>query len=365
MSKKSEIGNEVANSMNELLGSDSFTRIFHNVKTASVKEAEVNTEAVSDYKAFEQFVSLAKKKDKEEEVEKEDKKEDKDSGKKDDKKKEEKDSNKDDKKGKKKGKKPFPFWLKKKKASDNDKEYALAIKYMVQTLTRTSAALDNMGLEKSSIATMVALDHIIEEAAQEKFAHCDHEDYDLDENDVRGMDLLLGLDDPEAQEGFKDEELDDPHSSAALEKILMQNPELADELSSGLKDKFDVENQLKKRVKSRLENVVDTKGGESDIEELAAHKLPPLDNPASKFEPVNEYMKEQQDKERGGNKTERVPLPDDENWGGEDVRLDELNVDDPEVVKAYKELDAWVKSAEEKTVDGDDLDSLLETYIEG
>jgi len=392
MSKKSEIGNEVANSMNDLLGDENFTRIFHNVKTASVKDAGVNVEAVSDYNSFEKFVTLAKKKDKDKDEDAKDSdKEDKKSDKKDKKsdKKEDKESTKDDKKDKKKGKKPFPFWLKKKKASDKcncsedcscktgkcdcegckdcaacgDKMYASAIKYMVETLTRTSAALDNMGLEKSAIATMVALNHIIEEAAQDKFAS---DESSLDENDVRGMDLLLGLDDPEALEGFEDEELDDPQSSHALEEILTKDPQLADELSSGLKNKFDsehdIENQLRNRVKSRLDQVIDTKGDESDIEELAANKFPHLNNPANKLPAVNDYMKSKQNDEFGGNTT--VPAPRDE-WSGDNVSLDELNIDDVEVVNAYKELDAWVKSAETKTVEGDDLESLLETYIEG
>ena len=75
-------------------------------------------------------------------------------------------------------KKPFPFWLKKKKAGatcpdscdcsncmDSDDEvYASALRHIVDSFTKTSMALDNMGLEKSSIATMAILNHIIEEA---------------------------------------------------------------------------------------------------------------------------------------------------------------------------------------------------------
>lgn len=460
MSKKSEIGNEVANNMNELLVNENFTKIFHKTAHSDVQQlanqyiSEIkairstssignyaievlnrilnnmpldnnmvnlaisdldefpfgdynvenikifikqnskiendkdatNMAAIAGYNSFEKFVTLAKKKDKDEDSEKEDK----DSNKKEDKKKDKKDdSDKDDKKSKKKGKKPFPFWLKKKKASDKcgcsadcsckegkscscegckdcaacgDMMYSSAIKYMVETLTRTSAALDNMGLEKSSIATMVALNHIIEEAAQDKFAS---DESSLDENDVRGMDLLLGLEDDEAKEGFGDEELDDPHSSAALEDILTKNPNLADDLSTNLKGKFDVEDQLKNRIKSRLDQVVHTKDDDSDIEELAANKLPDLkDDLVKKLPPVNDFMKEKQNDDLLGDETIRAPNND---FTGDNVRLDQLNVDDPEVVKAFKELDNWVKSAETnvETVDDEDLDNMIESYING
>lgn len=382
MSKKSEIGNEVANSMNELLGDENFTKIFHPAKkAASNVEIEVCTDAVSDFESFDKF---AKKKDKKEDKdekdddkdeEKSDKK-DKKSDKKDDKK-DDKDADKDDKKDKKKGKKkPFPFWLKKKKASDKcscssdcscktgkcdcegckdcaacgDKMFASAIKYMVETLTRTSEALDNMGLEKSSIATMAVLNSIIKEATENTYdENC------VDENDVRGMDLLLGLEDNEAIEGFNDHDLDDPNSSRALEEILTKNPELADELSSGLKNKFenDVEEQLKDRVKLRLEQVVDTTGDESDIEELAANPLPHNRSVGEDVETFNF------NKPTDGDPT----IPSPRNDFEEPSRNDFMNVDDADVIKAYKELDNWVKAAQ--TVEVSELDNLLETFLKG
>lgn len=240
----------------------------------------------------------------------------------------EKSDDKDDKKDKPKGKKKqFPFWLKKKKAGvcaedcdcndcmeSDDEMYASAIRHIVESFTKTSAALDNMGLEKSSVATMAILNHIIEEAAYIKMAeasiphlseklkalkdkfkkmHSKDEAYDkdaaeeldekiteieekieklkkADSNDVRGTDLLLGLDDPEAREGFLDEGLDDPHSSAALEEILGKNPKLVDEIAPRLQSQFSdhaVEEQLKNRIKSRLPSVIETPEN-SDISEI-------------------------------------------------------------------------------------------------
>jgi hypothetical protein len=257
--------------------------------------------------------------------------------KKDGKDKSEKADDKDDKKDKPKGKKKqFPFWLKKKKAGENHEEecdcnecmeandgmFASAIRHIVETFSKTSAALDNMGLEKSSIATMAILNHIIEEAANVKFAkttpleeklnklkdqfkkmHEKDEEYDADvaeeldkkiteietqlkkekkedkedSNDVRGTDLLLGLDDPEAQEGFLDHNLDDPHSSAALEEIFSKNPSLVDEIAPRLKSQFGdkaIEDQLKERIKSRLPSVIETPENSDISEILKAYNKP-------------------------------------------------------------------------------------------
>ena len=246
--------------------------------------------------------------------------------KKDGKEKPEKDDDKADKKDKPKGKKKqFPFWLKKKKAGENCKAecdcdecmeandglFAAAIRHIVDSFSKTSAALDNMGLEKSSIATMAILDHIINEAASIKYAkegtpeaelkrlkdqfkkmHEKDAVYDAevaeeldrkitelekkvdklkDKNDVRGTDLLLGLDDPEAQEGFLDHNLDDPHSSAALEEILKKNPSLVDEIAPRLKSQFGdqaIEDQLKERIKSRLPSIIETPKENSDYSEI-------------------------------------------------------------------------------------------------
>lgn len=310
--------------------------------------------AESAENAFNSFASKKKKDDEEEDDKEEksdkkkDKKDDKDSDKeeKSDKKKKDKDSDKDEDKDDKKSKKSkkddddeddkddkkkdkkksFPFF-KKKKAGEackegcdcedcahvndsNDEKYANAIRHIVESFTVTSDVLDNMGLEKSAVATMAILNHIIEEAATVKFAKESEEhvlkekikhlvdkfdkmtksengydekiaealdekitkleeelkdlkkkDLKTDENDVRGTDLLLGLEDEEAHEGYNDPEMDDPKSSAVLEDIFSKNPKLVDDIAPRLKSQFgdkDIEEQLKSRIQSRLPEVVTT-----------------------------------------------------------------------------------------------------------
>ena len=301
----------------------------------------------------------------------------------------------DDKEDKPKGKKKqFPFWLKKKKAGKdceegcdceecmeaNDGMFASAIRHIVESFTKTSSALDNMGLEKSSIATMAILNHIIEEAAYVKMAktskleeklhdlkekfkkmHEKDEAYDADvaeeldkritsleeqikkekkdSNDVRGTDLLLGLDDPEAQEGFLDHNLDDPHSSAALEEILSKNPSLVDEIAPRLKSQFSdqvIEDQLKNRIKSRLPSVIETPE-DSDLSGLMDYQRGiPKEN--SDF---SEIMKAYTHKvpENGKLPNEFVERRVDPNR----TKIDELNtkdgMDDDELInKMVKEL---------------------------
>jgi hypothetical protein len=291
---------DIAVLMHEKLNCADFKNIFAPVviKTASVDEKIENvSQAVQDFEAFEVFAKKSKdedeekegKKDKddEEDEDKKDKKKDKkkksddedeDDGK--DKKKKDKKEDKDDedekedKKSKKSkdskedkkdkdDKKEDKKDSKKSKASANDK-YAGAIRYIVETLTRTSDVLDNMGLEKGAMATMAALDHIIEEAAYNLVSEAGDED----DNDVRGADLLLGLEDPEARADYEDDELDDPKSSAVLEEILGKNPHLVDEIAPKLEERFSKEHeehegheeneQLRDRIKARIEDMIDS-----------------------------------------------------------------------------------------------------------
>lgn len=349
---------------------------------------------------------FAAKKDKEEKKDGKDKSE-----------KAEKAEKSDDKKDKSKGKKKqFPFWLKKKKAATdcnedcdcdscmdaNDEMYASAIRYMVDSFTKTSDALDNMGLEKSAVATMAILNHIIEEAAYVKMAenspphlteklkelkekfkkmHSKDEDYDADaaealddritqlekrieklknkdSNDVRGTDLLLGLDDPEAKEGFMDHDLDDPHSSAVLEDILSKNPKLVDEIAPRLQSQFSdraLEEQLKDRIKSRLPSVIETPEN-SDISEILKaynQKIPGDANlPSEDRKTINLTPKHD-------------PLK---------TKIDQLNSDDmdendsDDIVNAFNLVNEWIKEADDSTfedssdtkVTQEDLKSVLD-----
>lgn len=352
----SKFSNDVANGMSTILKDSSFQRIFS--KTASVKTEEEEILDPTEV-AFNAFASKKKKSededkkeeksdkkkdkkdDKGEKEEKSDKKKDKDSDKDEDKddkkskksKKDDDDKDEDDKDDNKKDKKKsFPFFKKKKAGEcaegcecedckESDKMYASALKHIVESFTVTSDVLDNMGLEKSAIAAMAVLDHIINEAATVKFAKeseeamlkakleklkekfkkmhdKDEDDYDdkaaeeldekitkledkikdlkkkdlkTDENDVRGTDLLLGLEDNEAHEGFSHPEMDDPKSSAVLEDIFSKNPKLVDDISPRLKSQFsdrDIEEQLKSRIKSRLPEVVHETPEDTNIDSL-------------------------------------------------------------------------------------------------
>jgi len=382
----SKFSDQVAQGMSQILNDKNFQKVF----TPAVKVASDSTvtegESSDDEDAFKAFAELAvtakKKKEDDEKSEddksddKKSKKEDKSEDKSDDKKelkkskKDKSDSDKDEvKEDKSKNKKKsFPFF-KKKKA--DDQLYASALRHIVESFTKTSSVLENMGLEKSSIATMAILNHIIEEAAYIKMAknslpHLNHKLKDLkerfkklhdpeshydadlaeeldneiteiedtikaleedkgedkkkdsedlheklknlkekfkklhsadssydadvaeeldkeitetenkikslkeDDNDVRGTDLLLGLDDPEAREGFLDDHVDDPRSSAVLEDILTKNPKLVDDIVPGLKSKFNdetIEEQLKNRIKSRLPSIIETPE-DDDIESI-------------------------------------------------------------------------------------------------
>ncbi len=359
--------------------------------------------------AFNAFASKKKKSEDEDEKEekseksdkKKDKKDDKDSDKeeKSDKKKDkdgdkdgDKDEDKDDKKSKKSKKddkdeddkddekkdkkKSFPFFKKKKAGScaedcecedcvDSNKMYASALKHIVESFTVTSDVLDNMGLEKSAVATMAILDHIINEAATIKFAKESEEvmlkdkleklkekfkkmhdkdatDYDdkaaeeldekitkledkikdlkkkdlkTDENDVRGTDLLLGLEDQEAREGFNDPEMDDPKSSAVLEEILSKNPKLVDDVVPGLKSQFgdrDIEEQLRSRIKSRLPEVVHETPENTNIDALLDAYQEARNIPPSAKLPHEE----------------RATIPSKPKHDPLKTRIDELNADD-------------------------------------
>lgn len=329
----------------------------------------------------------------------------------------EKSDDKDDKKDKPKGKKKqFPFWLKKKKAGENckpecdcdecmeanDGMFASAIRHIVESFTKTSVALDNMGLEKSSIATMAILDHIINEAASVKVAkestpleeklknlkdkfkkmHEKDEAYDADvaeeldkkiteiedqikaekknkdSNDVRHTDLLLGLDDPEAREGFLDHNLDDPHSSAALEEILTKNPGLVDEIAPRLKSQFGeqaLEDQLKERIKSRLPSIIPTPNKDSDFDSIMNYERGiPQEN--SEFSEIMKAYNPQI--------PNNAKLPDDfveRRIDPNRTKIDELNAKDG--MDEDELIDKMVKELQKNFVDYDDSGEIDCTHL--
>lgn len=342
MPKDSKFGDMLAISMDEALNQEEFKNIFRTPEASvelEIENSDITSQAVSDFESFEVFAKKNKKDKKEDDEEEE---EDSDEDDKKSNKKKEKSSKDDDeeedKKSDKKNKKPFPFWLKKKdkkskdeddeksdkkdKKSDkdkkdklkeksdkkgkkakaskcscskdcsckkdskcpcegdctecmscNDKMFSGAIRYITETFVRTSDVLDNMGLTKGSLATLAALDHIIEEAAFNF-----NKEANEDDNQVRGADLLLGLDDPEAKEGFSDEMLDDPASSAVLEEILSKHPKLVDEIAPRLKQKF--ENELVDQLKDRVENRLEDNGIETDLgDHLTEVNIPKAPHP--------------------------------------------------------------------------------------
>lgn len=399
------------------------------MKIAETTESAFNSFASKKKKEDEEDDEEDDKKKKSDKSEKSDKKSDKKSKKDDDK--DDEDEDKDDKKSKKSKKdddkdeddkddkkkdkkKSFPFF-KKKKAGESckkdcdcedcsevndsdDVKYANAIRHIVESFTVTSDVLDNMGLEKSAVATMAILDHIISEAATIKFAkesqeaelkekmedlkakfkkmHIKDENYDADaakeldekitkledklkdlkkkdlktdENDVRGTDLLLGLEDQEAHEGFLDPEIDDPKSSAVLEDIFSKNPKLVDHISSGLKTQFgdkDIEKQLRERIQSRLPEVVHTPE-DTNIDAI-----------------MNAYHEA-----RNIPGTAKLPGDFEKGMSHDPLKthIDQLNADDgSDIVTAYTLIDEWTKNAHKFEDDSDneinigDVESILD-----
>lgn len=131
MLRDSNIGNAVAAEMNRLLSDQEFQSKF--AKPKLVKEYE---EALNPDPSYKAFVRIAKKK-------------------------EDKEEKKDEVCKKCKQKKC-------RCRKGDDKNEALAFRYIVDTLTKTSEALDNMGLPKSATVTLALINGLIKEAVQTK-----------------------------------------------------------------------------------------------------------------------------------------------------------------------------------------------------
>jgi len=167
MIKNSNIGDAIAAEMSETLEKEEFKRIFASPVVESTEQEY--SEALSqdpNYRAFVRFASKKKDEDKDDKDDKDDKKKGKP------KKGEQPPWLKGKNKGKK-GKKECKCKgkCKCKKGDDDDKcAYAGAINHVINTLVRTSEALEGMGLVVSAAESVKLLDRIINEAAQQKFS---------------------------------------------------------------------------------------------------------------------------------------------------------------------------------------------------
>lgn len=210
--KQYKLGDIVAADMYKTLENESFKKIF--------SKASTPTAVNPDLLAFNKFA--AKKDEEDDDGKKKSKK-----GKQPPwlKKKDDKKDDKDEDKGEKKSKK------KKEDKKDEKKSKAAALRYIIKTLNKTSAALDAMNLTHSSMATLGAMDVLVREASVKLAA-----DDDLD-------DLELGEEDGEEK----------------LEQELSENPELL---------YLEEENRLNDYEKESLEELKSRLSGEDEVEDL-------------------------------------------------------------------------------------------------
>ena len=417
--KRYNLGDLVAASMEETLNSDEFKKIFAKPgQAAVVKTAAVNP-SLDAFNRFAQFAADDKK-EKDDKDDEDEEKEEKSKSKKDKpkkgkmppwlqkgkkKKKKEDDDNdasdvnfakdkKDDKEKAKEEKAKAKEEAKEEKAKEKEeakkekeeakkakkKDAMLALHYIVDSLSKTSAVLDEMGYERSSMAALQALDIIVREASI-KTAHDEEEGGEFED---------------EALERELDKDLFGPEQRSELG--LPEDVDEPDEYPDLRPEDEDYEGHYEREYEPHEELEFDA--NDADVPPAPAAKKPAPVKPAGKPQQAPQAQPaytgpQMPDRKPNAPFMHQVPgvagkpaapvgkpapawnrpkmapteinMSDDDyvspnelkssidpklNESGEGhVKHDHHDVNDAQVVQAFKSLDKWVKN-------GDDIDTL-------
>ena len=403
--KRYNLGDLVAANMDETLNSDEFKKIF-----AKPGPAVIKTAANPSLDAFNRFAQFAAddKDDEDEEDEDEDKKGKSKKTKpkkgkmppwlqkgKKKKKKEEDDDNdvnfakdkKDDKEKAKEEKAKAKEEAKEEKAKEKEetkkekeeakkekeeakkskkKDAMLALHYIVDSLSKTSAVLDEMGYERSSMAALQALDIIVREASV-KTAYDEEEEGEFDDEELESqLDKDLFGPEPRSELGLSGEEEEDMDTESYPDMRPEEERDLDFELDSNEELDFDTNNAdapisaakpaAKPVGKSQQAPYTGPKMPERKPNAPFMHQAPgvagkpaaPVGKPAPawnrpKMEPTEINMSDDDYVSPSQLKSSIDPKLNESGEG----HVHHSNCKDAQVVKAFKSLDKWIKNSDD------------------